>query len=276
MANRRVEILLATLRHGKTGGSLIDLGWNVFSPSCSVMGRRKIERYEAGPQNTTVFKLRGLENPLYFPNEFAPVGLYHVLTEAMYARNWHFYTPSETPLERGDVVFDCGSAEGLFMLLARNAGATGIAFEPHPTYLRALRLTFANDEGVRIIDVALSNRRETGLLLESSYGSRIVNETDEGEHIPIRIDTLDDLAQRENCVPTFLKADIEGFEEQMLEGAAETISSARPKIAITTYHDQNDVESICRLLKRYHAKYQFRIKGISTRSGRSVMLHAWS
>ena len=92
-----------------------------------------IESCEAGPQNTTVYRIKGLKTPLYFPNEFPAIGMYHVLTEAMYPRNWHFYTPSETRLEPGDVVFDCGSAEGLFMLLARRAGATGVIFEPHPS-----------------------------------------------------------------------------------------------------------------------------------------------
>ncbi|MGA8741570.1 MAG: FkbM family methyltransferase, partial [Terracidiphilus sp.] len=232
--------------------------------------------FEEGPENTTVVRIKGVKSPLYFPKEFGMVGLYHVLTESMYPRNWHFYTPPETPLEKGDIVFDCGSAEGLFMLLARNAGATGVIFEPHPTYLRTLRLTFANDDAVMIVDAALSNQIESGFLLESSYGSRIVNEGEGGQHIRINVETVDSTAQRIRCAPTFLKADIEGYEQKMLEGAAETISSAHPKIAITTYHDENDVESIRKLLKRYYANYRFRIKGISNRNGKSVMLHAWS
>ncbi|KAA6463115.1 FkbM family methyltransferase [Acidobacteria bacterium AB60] len=268
--------MLAFIRLGKTGGSLADLAWNTFVPPCSVMGKRLVESLEAGPQNTTAVRIKGIKSPLYFPNEFGLIGLYHVLTEAMYSRNWHFYTPSETPLEKGDIVFDCGSAEGLFMLLAKNAGATGVVFEPHPTYLRGLRLTFANDETTKIVDSALSSQSSTALLLESSYGSRIVSEEDDGPHIRINIETLDAAAQRMECTPTFIKADIEGYEEKMLEGAAEIISSAHPKLAITTYHHENNVDSIRNLLRRYHPNYRFRIKGISNRNGKSVMLHAWS
>ena len=276
MSNRRIEILLAFAKMGQTGGSLADLAWNTFVPPCSVMGKRMVERLERGPDGTTVAWIKGIKSPLYFPNEFGMIGLYHVLTEAMYRRNWHFYTPPETPLEKGDVVFDCGSAEGLFMLLARNTGASGLIFEPHPTYLRALRLTFANDAAVTIVDAALSNHNESAFLLESSYGSRIVGDGDNGQHIKINVETIDSAAQRTRCIPTFLKADIEGYEQKMLEGAAETISSARPKIAITTYHDENDLESIRKLLRHYNANYRFRIKGISNRHGKSVMLHAWN
>lgn len=276
MANRRIEIMLAFMMRGKTGGAVHDLVWNTLVPSCTVMGKRLIERVDDGLDDTKAVWIKGYSSPLYFPNEFSMVGVYHVLTEMAYPRNWHYYTTPETPVERGDVVFDCGSAEGLFMLAARQLGATGVAFEPHPIYLRALRQTFRNDQGVLLVNSALSNKTEPGFLTESSYGSRVVLDVGEPMSMRINIETLDSVSTRLNCHPTYIKADIEGYEQNMLEGAAETISSAHPKMAITTYHAENDVESIRRLIKHYYAGYRFRIKGIADRYGKSVMLHAWS
>jgi len=122
----------------------------------------------------------------------------------------------------------------------------------------------------------LSDRIESGFLLESSYGSRVIADDLDSKSMRINIETLDAACDRLHCYPTYLKVDIEGYEQKMLEGAAETISSLRPKIAITTYHDENDVGSISKLLKRYCVDYRIRVKGISNRYGKPVMLHAWT
>jgi FkbM family methyltransferase len=275
MANRRIEILLAVLKGHKTGASVNDLFWNLLVPPCSIMGNRLVERLEDGPNNTTVIWIKGFASPLFFPKEFGLIGVHHVLTEIAYPWNWHCYCTPETPVVRGDTVLDCGSAEGLFMLLARTLGATGIAVEPHAVYLRALTMTFANDDGVVLVPSALSNKIEEGFLLESSYGSRVIADDGNSNNMKIKIETVDAICDRLKCFPTYVKADIEGFEEKMLEGAAETIATCRPKIAITTYHAENDVQAITRLLRRFCSDYKFRIKGISDRHGKSVMLHAW-
>jgi FkbM family methyltransferase len=276
MANRRLEILLAVLKQHETGGSYSDLLWNMLVPPCTVMGKRLIEKLEEGPDNTTAVSIKGYPSPLFFPKEFGLIGVYHVLTEIEYSRNWHFYTTPETPVERDDVVFDCGSAEGLFMLFARKLGATGVAFEPHPNYLRGLRQTFGRDKGVIVVDSALSDKIESGFLLDSAYGSRVIADDHDSKSMRIKIETMDAVCGRLKCYPTYLKVDIEGYEQKMLEGAAETISSSRPKIAITTYHAENNVGAISKLLKRYCVDYQIRVKGISNRYGKPVMLHAWT
>jgi FkbM family methyltransferase len=276
MANRRIEILLAVLSRRKMGGSVHDLLWNLLTPPCSVMGDRLVRRLEDGPDNTVVVWIKGWASPLFFPKEFDLIGVHKVLTEMAYPRNWHYYCAPETPIVPGDVVLDCGSAEGLFMLLARKLGATGIAIEPHPTYIRALRKTFANDDGVQLVASALSNKAERGVLFDCSVGSRVIADDGNSKNIEIKIETLDTICDRLHCQPTYLKADLEGFEEKMLEGAADTIATYRPKIAITTYHDENNAEVIAGLLKRFCPGYRIKTKGLSNRYGKSVMLHAWT
>ena len=102
--------------------------------------------------------------------------------------------------------------------------------------------------------------------------------TDEREGtIPVKLETVDNLSTSLSIRPTYIKADIEGYEEKMLMGAAETIAAYHPKFALTTYHHTGAGEWMERFLNRINPKYKIRFKGIGTRqSGATVMLHAWT
>jgi hypothetical protein len=64
---------------------------------------------------------------------------------------------------------------------------------------------------------------------------------------------------------TFIKADIEGAEMEMLKGAKETILKNKPKLAICIYHSDEDMLQIAewihnivpeyKLYVRMHGKY---------------------
>jgi hypothetical protein len=55
-----------------------------------------------------------------------------------------------------------------------------------------------------------------------------------------------DLFVRQNSLPRvdFIKADIEGAERLMLEGAKEVLRDFSPKLAICTYHRRDDPETL--------------------------------
>lgn len=46
------------------------------------------------------------------------------------------------------------------------------------------------------------------------------------------------------CAPTFIKMDVEGAEEAALHGAKQTISSCKPRLAISCYHKTDDLFAI--------------------------------
>jgi hypothetical protein len=92
--------------------------------------------------------------------------------------------------------------------------------------------------------------------------------------ITIRIDTIDNLFFRQGIEINYIKADLEGYEVEMLHGASKTIESFDPKIAITTYHKTDHADKIHRFLKGINPKYKFKLKGLHA-SGSYVMLHAW-
>lgn len=269
--NRRIEILTAVMNLKGFGGSSSDFLWNLFAPPRQILGARRIQRTDSGPANTLAIWIKGYSRPLFLPNEFELRCIHQPLAEETYPRNWHYYCTPETPVGRNDIVFDCGAAEGLFTFLARHEGASSVTFEPNPIYFRALQQTFADDDKVILVNSALGDSSGVGFLSKDDVSSKV--NTDSGH--PITIDTIDEVCNRLRIAPTYLKADIEGFEARLLQGAAETIATHHPKIAITTYHDENDVNALVSMLKYYWSGYRIRIKGICDRHGKPVMLHAW-
>jgi len=63
--------------------------------------------------------------------------------------------------------------------------------------------------------------------------------------VQIPCQRLDDYVQENNILSVdFLKTDVEGFEQQLLEGAKESIQHFRPVLAISIYHSLNDYFSL--------------------------------
>jgi FkbM family methyltransferase len=274
VSNRRLEILRNVVALRTLGGSSGDFLRNVLAPTCRVLGGRRIERVEATAEETIAVYVVGLKRPLFIPAEFDLRFLHQVLTEETYPWNWHYYQIPQTRVERGDVVLDCGAAEGFFSLLASEQGAGRvICLEPHPAYLRALRKTFNDDENVTIVAAALGDAAGEIRLSNDGIASTVTDQED--GTIPVRVETIDHLCSSLQIRPTYIKADIEGYEEKMLMGAAETIAAHRPKLAITTYHRASAGGWMEHFLKTICPDYNIRFKGLSARHGATVMLHAW-
>ena len=72
----------------------------------------------------------------------------------------------------------------------------------------------------------------------------------------VEVTSIDEFV-RENNLPRvdFIKADIEGFERNMLEGAQETLREFAPKLALCTYHLPDDPEVMEELIKKANPKY---------------------
>lgn len=59
---------------------------------------------------------------------------------------------------------------------------------------------------------------------------------------------------------TFLKADIEGLEKPMLQGAEKTIREQMPQMAIAVYHCKEDIFQILHTINNNHAGYRFYLR----------------
>lgn len=138
-----------------------------------------------------------------------------------------------------DVVLDVGANEGQFGRELRAQGYRGriVSFEPVSSVFQALQQTAARDgdwtaiqcalgerEGVAEINVSRSTVYSSLLplskLAEQDRPSAAVRRTES-----IRVRRLDDLYDEVRGAATFLKIDTQGFEQQVLRGAAEALKT---------------------------------------------------
>jgi Methyltransferase FkbM domain len=138
----------------------------------------------------------------------------------------HRYLTSDFDLNHGDIIVDVGAAEGNFSLSVIDKVKFVYLFEVEKDWIRALEATFEPwKDKVQIVQ---------------KYVSDIDNED------CVKLDTFFDKDQ----IVNFIKADVEGAEAQVINGASETVASQKDLlVAVCTYHRQADAEDLDKLLK---------------------------
>lgn len=140
----------------------------------------------------------------------------------------------------GDLVFDVGAHVGDCIASLRRLEARVVAVEPQPGMLRALRLLHGRDPAVTLAPVALGAYvGETRLQLNlanpsvASASSGFVRAAGDavgwlGQRwdaaIQVPLTTLDAMIARYG-EPRFCKIDVEGFEDQVLQGLSRPLMS---------------------------------------------------
>lgn len=79
-----------------------------------------------------------------------------------------------------------------------------------------------------------------------------------GKFIETPIYSLDNFIDDENI--SFIKADIEGFEMEMLKGACNLIKKCKPKLAISVYHKPEDLFNIAEYIYSLVPEYKMAIR----------------
>lgn len=269
--NRRVELLKQTIIKRRFGGSFKSWLLNCLGPTSSFLAKRFIEEVTETNRFTKV-KIKGRNHYLYFNKSLPLHSLYQTLAEQLYAWNWHYYQVPETKVKKTDVIFDCGAAEGIFCFLNHQQAEHIYAFEPLPEYVEGLKKTFQDIANVTVLNLALGEKCAEAYLKKAGINSSIT--TEKTEH-KVSVVTVDHFCYEYKIKPSYIKADLEGYEINLLKGAKETIKQYKPKIAITTYHKETHAQEIKELLFSLNSSYQILTKGIEERKGAPVMLHAW-
>jgi FkbM family methyltransferase len=231
----------------------------------------KIDHIEESGRYLRV-SIRGVKLPLFYPKEADIGNLHGVIDECMNPRSWHYYEGTGTTIGKDDVVLDCGAAEGLFSLLALERCKRVFIAEPLPEFVESLTLTFSGIQRARLLPFALSKEDGEALLEPAGICSRITT-----GFAGIRINTrsIDSLFIENAEDVTYIKADVEGHEIDLLKGGTRTIQRNTPKISIATYHNPEHAEWIARFLTRIDPHYRIKMRGICPERGNPVMLHAW-
>lgn len=235
------------------------------------LGQRLILSTTDAGDGLAAVQIKGLEGRLYVP-ESTVGSLQITLPEQLDDWHWHYYEIPQTRVEPDDIVFDCGSAEGLFAFINRQRCRRVYAFEPLPAFVKGLSRTFSGDTNVEVVPCALGESPGPAYIREAGMSTCVTADT---SGTPVTIESIDHYCAQRNIRISYLKADLEGFEMSLLRGAVESLRAFKPKIAITTYHRKEDPVEIAHWLKKVNPSYRLLLKGLNRIHRNPVMLHAW-
>ncbi len=209
---------------------------------------------------------------LYFPCTLKKPEIEMLFRESLDKKHWHQYDTEFTPITKDDVVLDCGCAEALWALSIVKKVKRLHLIEPQAAFHKGLELTFSDcKHKVEILQCAVGNYDgfcDFNQCKEPSIsGNAKISKN--GNTAIYKIDTL-----FRNVKISFIKADLEGFELEALQGAQRIIIENNPKIAITVYHQENDWREIKDFVLSLVPEYQWKLKGMVA-WGKPLMLHMW-
>jgi hypothetical protein len=140
----------------------------------------------------------------------------------------HRYLTDSFTIDKDDVLADIGAAEANFSLAVIDKVRKVYIFEYDQEWIEALRVTFAPwHEKVEIINKFVS---------------------DKDDRTNIRFDTFFEGRKDIN----FLKIDVDGAESVVLNSCESVFKAPQPfKIALCTYHKNDDEKEFTTLLKKY-------------------------
>jgi len=269
---RRIKILFFWIFINRNNISFTNLLQFLVKPKINAIAKKHIKNIEKEGDDYKV-TFNALAHAMYWPQSFSLNRLDQVVSETYDVNDWHYYQKEHTVIEDGEILLDVGTAEGLFPLTVAHKCSHIYLVEPGAAFNKTLKKTFApyNDK-VSIFNVAIGNEDGEIFFSEDSLDGKVSDGTAANAQ-KIGINKIDTLIGDKKI--TYLKADIEGFEQEMLRGAAQTIKNNKPKIAITTYHDQNDPEEIIAIIKGYVPEYKHYVVGIYEKNPKPVMIHFW-
>jgi FkbM family methyltransferase len=215
-------------------------------------------------------RFTGFQEPFFYPSAASWIDFCQTVDEVFNPNNWHHFASEKTPIDSSDIVVDCGAAEGLFAFFASKHAKKVYAIEPIPLWHRAMEKTFHSLPNVELMKVGVGHANATMRMTDNEIYSRISSTGT----LEIPVCTLDSLFADKSIPVTYLKADIEGFEFQMLLGAEKLIRNNRPKISMTMYHGTNHFVEAREFLLNIHGDYRFHLRGMAE-NGHPVLMQAF-
>ena len=196
---------------------------------------------------------------------------------------WELLTESDyesggVEIQAGDTVIDCGAHIGLFSRFAVQRGAGRvIAIEPDPENLVCLEENLAEEIAAGKVTVVKAGvwDRKTRLSLQIDQGNSAAHsfvfaygDPNAEKVAGIEVLPLDDIVQDLQLDRVdFIKMDIEGAERQALAGSVDTIARFKPRLAVCSYHMQDDPGTISEVVQRARSDYEIHANDVDMRWG---------
>lgn len=193
-----------------------------------------------------LLKIETLPKTIHGTRYRLPVEVSSILSFFYHARRLDeyegaFYTHVLDLVRPGDTVLDIGAHYGLYTLgLSGRAGAGGrvICFEPNPYTLTVLRKTVQANHlpNVTLEPKALGSAPgQADLWVRGSSSSSSLHRFEvwgrgDLEKVSCEVTTLDAYTAAAGIAPDVLKMDVEGFEWDVLQGAAQTLQAHSARI----------------------------------------------
>jgi len=167
-----------------------------------------------------------------------PLGLYEAETSSWLMEE----------IKDGMTFVDIGANAGYFTLLGSKCTGTNgvtVAFEPVPASADIIRshLEANRISNVKVEEMVISSANgELDYTIEENNANSHITDIDIShavtsarQIIRVKAIKLDDYIGENNLQPDVIKIDVEGAEVSVLEGALETLESARPACIVSTH-----------------------------------------
>ena len=151
-------------------------------------------------------------------------------------------------VHEGDVVWDVGANVGVYTaLFCKWVGPKGhvVAFEPDPSSLAEIRRSLQECACLTLMEVALgSSNGMSSFVADPSWSARSHLQFGNGPEssnkvvVPVKVSTGDAVCARTGRVPNVIKLDVEGFEDDVLLGLRNTLSSPILRAVLLEVHFQ--------------------------------------
>jgi FkbM family methyltransferase len=211
---------------------------------------------ELPPWPLSIFRIEFLSHPINLEVWDGDLTAYFLRRQYFFDRGGVRIQPA-----RGDVVLDLGACLGdttLGFSVAVGQSGRVFAFEPMPVFQEVVRSNLERNPQlaarIELVERAVSSTSEQLVrLVDAGPGSRM---SADGAVEAVTV-SVDDFVRTNGLERVdFIKMDVEGAEQLALEGSAHTIANHQPKLAISAYHEPDDLWRIPLLITRLNPNYR--------------------
>lgn len=162
-------------------------------------------------------------------------------------------------------IIDAGACIGdSALVLSEYTNKNVYAFEPGEKNFKLMEKTIQLNDKKNIIPIMCGlGDKEEALFLNENYdsnnigGAYIADENIKNAETAYII-PLDKYVKENNLDIGLIKIDVEGFEQNVLNGSYETIKKCRPTLIISIYHKPDDFFEIAPMIKQWNLGYKFK------------------